>query len=422
MNVATTGDSMITRRLSVFTEKQYLSLIELIRSADVSFTNLEMLLHKYESYPTGRLHIGTYMAGEPYLAEELKWAGFDMVSCAMNHAGDYSYGGMFSTMDAVEKAGLVFSGMGGNLGLARSPAYLETEKGRVALISGCSTFQPWEKAGEVKSDCPGRPGINGLTVNTVYVVDEEMAQNLKELAHRLGHETETKGGEFTCLGRKFRIGSSCKLEMTLNEFDVEANLRSIKDAKRQAEWVLYSFHSHEGEGTEEGTAKGFSAEFTVDLAHKCIDAGADMFIGHGAHVLRGIEIYHNKPIFYSLGNFIAQNETIKHLPTDMYEKLKLSKEATPADVYDARWGILPPLDPAWWESIVAVSVLDHHKLVSLKLYPLTLGYKKPRSQRGRPIIAEGEEAAGIIQRLSKLSERYGTRIEFSKGLGEIKLS
>lgn len=54
-----------------------------------------------------------------------------------------------------------------------------------------------------------------------------------------------------------------------------------------------------------------------------------MFIGHGAHVLRGIEIYRDKPIFYSLGNFIAQNETIKHLPSDIYEKLKLPRDATP---------------------------------------------------------------------------------------------
>jgi len=412
---------MITRRLSIFKEKQYLALIDLIRSADISFTNLEMLLHRYESYPTGRLHIGTYMAGEPYLAEELKWAGFDMVSCAMNHAGDYSFGGMFSTMEAVEKAGLVQAGMGSNLGLARSPAYLETEKGRVALISGCSTFQPWEKAGEVRSDCPGRPGINGLTVNIVYIVDEEMAGNLKELSRRLGHETKEKGNEFSCLGRKFRIGSSCKVEMTLNQFDVDANIRSIREAKRQAEWVLYSFHSHEGEGTEEGTGKGFADEFCVDLAHKCIDAGADMFIGHGAHVLRGIEIYHDKPIFYSLGNFIAQNETIKHLPSDIYEKLKLPRDATPADLYDARWGTLPPIDPAWWESIIAETTFDHHKLVSLKLYPLTLGFHKPRSQRGRPMIAGGKEAEGIIQKLGKLSERYGTKIGLVEGLGEVRL-
>ncbi len=45
-----------------------------------------------------------------------------------------------------------------------------------------------------------------------------------------------------------------------------------------------------------------------------IDAGADVFVGHGPHVLRGIEIYKGKPIFYSLSNFIFQNETVLRMP------------------------------------------------------------------------------------------------------------
>ena len=41
-----------------------------------------------------------------------------------------------------------------------------------------------------------------------------------------------------------------------------------------------------------------------NIAHKLIDTGADIIIGHHPHVVQGIEIYKNKPIFYSLGNFI----------------------------------------------------------------------------------------------------------------------
>lgn len=420
--VAAAGDSMITRRLSVFKEKRYLALVDLIRSADVAFTNLEMLLHSYESYPGARPGKGAYMAGEPYLAEELRWMGFDMVSCATNHAGDYSYGGMFSTMDAVEKAGLVFAGMGKSMGFARSPAYLETEKGRVALISGCSTFLLSEKAGEVRADSSGRPGINGLTLNTVFVVDERTAQVLQEASKGLGMEDERTDNEFTFFGRTFRVGPSCRVEMTLNEFDVEANLRSIRDAARQSDWVLYSFHSHETEGTEKGTTKAYPAQFNVDFAHKCIEAGADMFIGHGAHVLRGVEIYHKKPIVYSLGNFIAESETVRYLPGDLYEKFKLPRDATPADIYDISEGRLPPEGPAWWESVVAVSTFDQHNLNSLKLHPITLGYRQPRSQRGRPITAGESEAERIVQHIDNLSERYGTRISFRKGIGEVDLS
>ena len=51
------------------------------------------------------------------------------------------------------------------------------------------------------------------------------------------------------------------------------------------------------------------ADFIPIFARAVIDAGADVFVGHGPHVLRGIEIYKGKPIFYSLSNFIFQNET-----------------------------------------------------------------------------------------------------------------
>jgi poly-gamma-glutamate synthesis protein (capsule biosynthesis protein) len=54
-------------------------------------------------------------------------------------------------------------------------------------------------------------------------------------------------------------------------------------------------------GTEYKTIHNKSQE---RLAHQLIDAGADVIIGHHPHVVQDIEIYQNKLIFYSLGNFI----------------------------------------------------------------------------------------------------------------------
>jgi poly-gamma-glutamate synthesis protein (capsule biosynthesis protein) len=48
--LAATGDSLVTRRISVHDEKEYLALIELLRREDVTFTNLETLIHSYEGY------------------------------------------------------------------------------------------------------------------------------------------------------------------------------------------------------------------------------------------------------------------------------------------------------------------------------------------------------------------------------------
>jgi poly-gamma-glutamate synthesis protein (capsule biosynthesis protein) len=45
------------------------------------------------------------------------------------------------------------------------------------------------------------------------------------------------------------------------------------------------------------------ADYQVIAAHACIDAGADMILGHHAHVPKAIEVYKGKAIFYSLSNF-----------------------------------------------------------------------------------------------------------------------
>jgi len=72
--------------------------------------------------------------------------------------------------------------------------------------------------------------------------------------------------------------------------------QDIAEARKVADYVLVSFHW----GTESSaTAKPYQ----VAAAHRAIDAGADVVIGHHPHVLQGIERYKNGVIFYSLGNF-----------------------------------------------------------------------------------------------------------------------
>ncbi len=125
---ALTGDSIITRKFSVYAEPAFTRIIELIRSADAAFTNLEMLFHDYEPYASAASG-GTYMRAEPALVKDLVWAGFDMVSRANNHSGDYGVLGMNLTTKYVAEAGLVQAGVGQSLAEAREAKFLETPKG-----------------------------------------------------------------------------------------------------------------------------------------------------------------------------------------------------------------------------------------------------------------------------------------------------
>ena len=86
--LALTGDSIIMQRLQVFKEPEFTKLFDLIRGADAAFTNLETLFHDYEAPPAHESG-GTWMRTDPPILKELVWAGFDLVSRANNHAGDF---------------------------------------------------------------------------------------------------------------------------------------------------------------------------------------------------------------------------------------------------------------------------------------------------------------------------------------------
>jgi len=85
--------------------------------------------------------------------------------------------------------------------------------------------------------------------------------------------------------------------MVYGVLDEEKLLQQIKETKAQADLVIVNMHwGVEYENKSRSNIK--------ELAHKIINAGADMIIGGHPHVVQEMEIYENKPIFYSLGNFI----------------------------------------------------------------------------------------------------------------------
>jgi poly-gamma-glutamate synthesis protein (capsule biosynthesis protein) len=130
-----------------------------------------------------------------------------------------------------------------------------------------------------------------------------------------------------------------------------------------------------------------TAEFVTRFAHQAIDAGADIFVGHGSHFPMGVEIYHGKPIFYSVGNFVFQNETVGFFPADAYDRFDLDLRATPSDFLDARTAGGKkghPAEPAYWENMFAVCEFSSSKLKEIKIIRLTkASAAQDRSGAGR---------------------------------------
>ncbi|HLI51945.1 MAG TPA: CapA family protein, partial [Thermomicrobiaceae bacterium] len=156
-----TGDSMITRHAFVEDDEPTRELLELIRSADLAFTNLEVLPNDFRGYPASECG-GTHMAANSWVLDDLISAGFDLVSAATNHALDYSIAGLLAAIEALEARGLPFAGIGRNLAEARMPAYVETSAATFSLVACASTFAKGQQAAEQRPDMPGRPGVNPL--------------------------------------------------------------------------------------------------------------------------------------------------------------------------------------------------------------------------------------------------------------------
>lgn len=418
LTLTLTGDSILTERISVFKEPEFTGLMDLVRGADAAFTNLETLFHDYEGPPAHESG-GTWMRTDPPLIKELTWAGFDLVSRANNHAGDFGVIGQQMTSRYVRDAGLVEAGVGSSLAEAREAKYLETPRARIALVSAASTFTAHSRAGNTRGDMPARPGLSPLRYTTTYVVSSDRMTDLKRVAAELSGQAAAAGDTLNFGGRRYVTGTTPGSRTEPNKDDVAEIARVVKSASALADIVIVSLHCHEN-----GAGRAVPADFIAVFAKAVIDAGADVFVGHGPHVLRGIEIYKGKPIFYSLANFIFQNEAVLRMPADSYEQYNLGPDALAADYLDARYDHDRrsfPADKEYWDSVLASTKWQGDRLVEVALHPITLGFGQPRSTRGRPKLASGGDATRILDMMAARSKAFGTSLTVRGGIGFVAL-
>jgi poly-gamma-glutamate synthesis protein (capsule biosynthesis protein) len=229
----------------------------MLRSADIAFANLECPLST-RGTPTPLkfnhkkrlLHREWVFRASPEAATSLSNAGFDVVSLANNHMMDYGSTALSDTLNALRENGIAYAGAGKNSTAARRPAIVERNGIRVAFLSYvAANTLPGTKYFEASTTEAGLPFVR-----------------------------EDKDGEPDVASRQM-----------LRE--------DIADAKKKADVVAVSFHWGQEFHSQ-------PSAFQRHLAHHTVDAGADFIIGHHPHCLQGVESYKDKPIFYSLGNFV----------------------------------------------------------------------------------------------------------------------
>jgi poly-gamma-glutamate capsule biosynthesis protein CapA/YwtB (metallophosphatase superfamily) len=411
------GDALMTRPWSHVADPAFQQLVDEIRGADVAIANLETVIHEFKGFAQ-HTSGGTWMASPPAIAGELRWAGFDMLTHANNHAFDYGSTGILETIEHVETAGLVLAGSGRDLQDARSPRYVSAKGRRVALISMAVDYVPYGRASNSRSDFSGRPGVNPLTLTKrerAIVIPPQAADRIRALARKLGRKPEKLVDRSFKIGTRFHIGRQFGIERSrrLMEADRKANLDAISEAAGAADIVVASIHAHS------------QGRWLREFAEDAIEQGADIVFVQGPHEVRGIGFHRGKPIFYCLGDFIYETANVARFPTEMYDRLELGAEATPAELVAVAqqrgWPI--PRKRQVFEGLVATISIASDRVARIVLTPIDLQFEATAAQHGRPQVAPPPLGRRIVEEVAARSRSYGVRITYDPAInrGEVEL-
>lgn len=212
-----------------------------------------------------------------------------------------------------------------------------------------------------------------------------------------------------------------------NPRDQEALLARIRDAAKRSDFVLASLHTHEG--VNENWYSDEPPEFIEEYAHKAIEAGADAFVGHGAHFTRGVEIYQGKPIFYNIGSLLMEFEAGESIICpEMYEAYGYGPDAVPSDLHSNR---IKDKDGNFigfgserkfsLNFLVDFSIQEKGKF-TYEIRPLDLDTRRDNPlKRGIPVVGDSKAAREVLERLETTSKKYGTQFVYDEKKGVIRV-
>jgi poly-gamma-glutamate synthesis protein (capsule biosynthesis protein) len=305
-----------------------------LQRADLCLAQLETTIsNRGARVPNARLA----MRAPPAMAAAARAAGISVMSFAGNHCLDFGYEAFEDTLRLTRESGIAVCGAGTTLELARRAVIMDCAGVKVAVLA-VNAILPEGYAAEFE-----RPGCAPLRAHTVYEPIEPD-----------------------------QPGTSPRIRSFAHRGDLGALVEGIRQARTHADAVLLSIHW----GIH--MVRSTLADYQIEVAHAAIDAGADAIFGHHPHLLKGVEFYRDKPIFYSLGNFaieqphiwdpaITQSASFRHLvslnPTWRMDQVYMLPPVTRLTglaklVRDdrARWEVR--FLPAWIDDDSAPRILD----------------------------------------------------------------
>jgi poly-gamma-glutamate synthesis protein (capsule biosynthesis protein) len=280
---------------------------------------------------------------DPLVASDLGRAGFGIMTVATNHTCDFGPEAFLDTLGHLRAASITTVGGGETLREAIAPQVLEIAGRRVGFLAVSCLLPPDYAATDQ------RPGIAPLRVE--------------------------QWTEFHPILLATEPGAPLKMHSRVHPDDQEGLTKAVRALRSTVELLVVSVHWGYGRGDPQ-------AEYQRPLGHAIIDAGADMVLGNHPHSPAGLETYRGRPILYSLGNHIAQQDWANATP--------VQKE------------IFAQIDP--W-SLVCRIEFGAAGVGSIEFRATEC------DAEGMPNLIEGEEAARpILDRFRRLSATMGTEI------------
>ncbi|MGH9046221.1 MAG: CapA family protein [Acidimicrobiales bacterium] len=234
---------------------------DVLRAADVVVGHVEVP-HSHRGGTVFSTDVPARPSDPDHLAA-LQRAGFSVATLAGNHIADAGPDGIEDTLASLHRYAIATAGAGMNLEQARQPATVEANGLRVGVLSyNCvGPRESWAR--------PSKPGCAYLNVLTHYELDHA-----------------GPGGPPTTY--TFATPES-----------LDAMREDLGALRKDVDVVIVGFHKGIGH------LRAHLAMYEREVARAAIDAGADIVVGHHAHIMRGVEMYRGKPIYHGLGNFVT---------------------------------------------------------------------------------------------------------------------
>ena len=266
---------------------QYSELVrDTLAAADIRFAQVERV---YSERGELQPHGGAHGRLPPHMASVITDCGFNVVSLAGNHAMDWGPDALLDTVDLLRAKGIQTIGAGRNLPEARQPAVVEAKGLPVAMLAYCSVLHEGYAAG------PDTPGVAPMRASARFEPVD------------------------------YQPGVPPRVITTPNPEDLANLIADVRAAKERADVVVLSMHW----GVH--FVPRIIADYQRAVAQAAFAAGANLILGHHAHVPKAIEVYEGgKTCFYSLSNFIMSSSP---------------KVTGGADEFRRNYGV--PLDPEY---------------------------------------------------------------------------